>query len=170
MSFNCIPWSSSPYRLIHSFVSQFIKLSVGLFNGVCYPKLCIFGFVCSCSVVAIFHGPQPPYLIGSLHSLFSLHWSLNLPYLPSDNDCCSRNVCGASRPFDIKILDNNQREVMHLSRPLRCSTCWCPCFLQVTYIDTWSMAPTPYCVFHTNTAGGQPCPLYGVLVMSSWRW
>ncbi|KAF6020102.1 hypothetical protein EB796_021599 [Bugula neritina] len=47
-----------------------------------------------------------------------------------DNDCCSRNVCGASRPFDIKILDNNQREVMHLSRPLRCSTCWCPCFLQ----------------------------------------
>jgi len=118
--------------------------------------------VCSCSVVAIFHGPQPPYLIGSLHSLFSLHWSLNLPYLPSDNDCCSRNVCGASRPFDIKILDNNQREVMHLSRPLRCSTCWCPCFLQVTYIDTWSMAPTPYCVFHTNTAGGQPCPLYGV--------
>ena len=30
----------------------------------------------------------------------------------------------------MKILDNMQREVIHLSRPLRCQCCCCPCCLQ----------------------------------------
>ena len=47
-----------------------------------------------------------------------------------DNDCCTRNCCGPIRPFDMKIIDNTQREVIHLYRPLRCDSCWCPCFLQ----------------------------------------
>ncbi|XP_067671242.1 phospholipid scramblase 1-like [Haliotis asinina] len=47
-----------------------------------------------------------------------------------DTCCCTRNCCGNTRPFDIKILDRNNREVIHLSRPLRCSSCFFPCCLQ----------------------------------------
>ncbi|XP_067949127.1 phospholipid scramblase 1-like isoform X2 [Watersipora subatra] len=51
-------------------------------------------------------------------------------FAAEDTNCCSRNICGPSRAFEIKILDNNNREVVRLTRPLRCSTCWCPCCLQ----------------------------------------
>jgi hypothetical protein len=46
----------------------------------------------------------------------------------------------------MNILDNAGREVIRLKRPLRCSTCWCPCCLQVVtaaiekigcYSDDW---------------------------------
>lgn len=47
-----------------------------------------------------------------------------------DNDCCTRNCCGPLRPFDLAIMDANGQEVIHLNRPLRCDSCWCPCFLQ----------------------------------------
>ncbi|XP_029436319.1 phospholipid scramblase 1-like isoform X2 [Rhinatrema bivittatum] len=45
-------------------------------------------------------------------------------------DCCTRNFCGSLRPFDMKICDNSDREIIHLVRPLRCVSCWCPCCLQ----------------------------------------
>ncbi|XP_046854127.1 phospholipid scramblase 2-like isoform X2 [Xenia sp. Carnegie-2017] len=51
-------------------------------------------------------------------------------FAAEDTDCCTRQCCGSSRPFDIKILDNMQREVIHLTRPLRCSSCCFPCCLQ----------------------------------------
>ncbi|XP_021108457.1 phospholipid scramblase 1 isoform X3 [Heterocephalus glaber] len=47
-----------------------------------------------------------------------------------DNDCCTRNCCGASRPFTLKILDNLGREVITMERPLRCTSCCFPCCLQ----------------------------------------
>lgn len=49
-----------------------------------------------------------------------------------DTDCCTRNCCGPGRPFDIKILDNSGREVMHVQRPFRCyyNCCGCICCLQ----------------------------------------
>jgi len=47
-----------------------------------------------------------------------------------DTDCCTRNCCGPARPFDIKIMDHQQREVIHLDRPLRCQSCCFPCCLQ----------------------------------------
>ena len=47
-----------------------------------------------------------------------------------DSDCCTRNCCGPERPFDMRILDNSQREVIHLERPLRCSSSCCICCLQ----------------------------------------
>lgn len=47
-----------------------------------------------------------------------------------ENDCCTRNCCGAARPFEMKIMDSYKNTVMHLSRPLRCSSCWFPCCLQ----------------------------------------
>uniref|UniRef100_A0A8C6TXG9 Phospholipid scramblase n=1 Tax=Neogobius melanostomus TaxID=47308 RepID=A0A8C6TXG9_9GOBI len=46
------------------------------------------------------------------------------------NDCCTRNCCGSLRKFDLKIKDNQDREVIHLIRPFRCMSCWCPCCLQ----------------------------------------
>ncbi|BFZ00262.1 hypothetical protein BsWGS_03302 [Bradybaena similaris] len=52
-----------------------------------------------------------------------------------DTCCCTRNCCGASRPFDMKIMDNHKREVMHLSRPLRCSSCFFPCCLQKLTVE-----------------------------------
>ncbi|XP_074657461.1 phospholipid scramblase 1-like [Tubulanus polymorphus] len=51
-------------------------------------------------------------------------------FAAEDTSCCTRNCCGPSRPFEIQIMDNSGREVIHLHRPLRCSTCWCPCCLQ----------------------------------------
>jgi hypothetical protein len=47
-----------------------------------------------------------------------------------DTDCCTRNCCGASRPFTLRILDNLGQEVVTMERPLRCSDCCCPCCLQ----------------------------------------
>lgn len=51
-------------------------------------------------------------------------------YAVEDSDCLTRNCCGPIRPFDMKILDNYQNQVMHLSRPLACDSCCFPCCLQ----------------------------------------
>ncbi|XP_039278116.1 phospholipid scramblase 2 isoform X2 [Nilaparvata lugens] len=51
-------------------------------------------------------------------------------YAAEDSDCCARNCCGPLRPFEMKILDNFGREVIHLSRPMNCQGCCCPCCLQ----------------------------------------
>ncbi|XP_071838153.1 phospholipid scramblase 2-like isoform X1 [Apostichopus japonicus] len=51
-------------------------------------------------------------------------------FAAEDSDCCTRNCCGNARCFDMKILDNTQRDIIHLSRPLRCTSCWFPCCLQ----------------------------------------
>ncbi|EGK97277.1 AGAP005498-PC [Anopheles gambiae str. PEST] len=47
-----------------------------------------------------------------------------------DTTCCTRMCCGPDRPFDIKIMDNFQNEVLHLRRDLRCKSCCFPCCLQ----------------------------------------
>ena len=50
-----------------------------------------------------------------------------------DNDCCTLNYCGANRPFEMRIVDNTGREVMHLSRPWRpwnAPLCVCACLGQ----------------------------------------
>lgn len=51
-------------------------------------------------------------------------------FAAEENDCCTLNCCGTSRPFTMKILDNVGQEVIELRRPLRCSSCCCPCCLQ----------------------------------------
>lgn len=53
-------------------------------------------------------------------------------FAAEDTDCCTRNCCGPLRPFDMKILDNSQNEVIHLNRPLACTSCFFPCCLQVS--------------------------------------
>lgn len=51
-------------------------------------------------------------------------------FAAEDTDCCSRNCCGPLRAFDMQILDNSQNEVIHLNRPLACTSCCFPCCLQ----------------------------------------
>ncbi|XP_075160275.1 phospholipid scramblase 1 isoform X3 [Haematobia irritans] len=51
-------------------------------------------------------------------------------YAIEDTDCCTRQMCGPARPFEMKIFDNFRNEVMHLHRPLACSSCCFPCCLQ----------------------------------------
>lgn len=51
-------------------------------------------------------------------------------YAVEDTDCCTRNCLGAIRPFDMKITDNTEQEVIHLYRPCRCDGCCFPCCLQ----------------------------------------
>ncbi|GFS84554.1 phospholipid scramblase 1 [Nephila pilipes] len=52
-----------------------------------------------------------------------------------DTGCCTRNCCGSARPFDIIIKDNAFFEIMHLKRDLRCSSCCCPCCLQLLEVS-----------------------------------
>ena len=35
-------------------------------------------------------------------------------YAKEDNDCCTRMCCGPGRPFEMNIVDNLGREVIHL--------------------------------------------------------
>ncbi|XP_078380253.1 phospholipid scramblase 1-like [Oculina patagonica] len=57
-------------------------------------------------------------------------------FAQEDTDCCTRQFCGPGRPFEMKITDNMQKEVIHLSRPLRCKCCWLPCWLQEIEIQS----------------------------------
>jgi len=47
-----------------------------------------------------------------------------------NTDACTRQCCGPGRPFEMSIYDNYNREVIHLSRPLRCRGPLCPCSQQ----------------------------------------
>nr|XP_008264524.1 phospholipid scramblase 1 isoform X1 [Oryctolagus cuniculus] len=61
-----------------------------------------------------------------------------------DTDCCTRNCCGASRPFTLRILDNTGREVITLERPLRCTSCCFPCCLQKIEVQAPPGVPIGY--------------------------
>lgn len=49
----------------------------------------------------------------------------NVYFAYEESDCCTRNCLGRARPFEMKILDNFQNEVLHLNRPFRCNACCC---------------------------------------------
>ncbi|XP_048363063.1 phospholipid scramblase 1-like [Sphaerodactylus townsendi] len=51
-------------------------------------------------------------------------------FAAEENDFCTMNCCGPSRPFTLKIFDNLGQPVIEVTRPLRCSCCCCPCCLQ----------------------------------------
>ncbi|XP_075821117.1 phospholipid scramblase 2 [Microtus pennsylvanicus] len=51
-------------------------------------------------------------------------------YAVEESNFFTRNCCGDSRSFSMRILDNSGHEVILLNRPLRCSSCFCPCCLQ----------------------------------------
>ncbi|KAM9316492.1 phospholipid scramblase 1-like [Gastrophryne carolinensis] len=56
-------------------------------------------------------------------------------FAAEQNDCCTRNFIGPSRPFVITIIDNSGREVIRVSRPFRCSLCCFPCCLQKLEVE-----------------------------------
>ncbi|XP_069329229.1 phospholipid scramblase 1-like isoform X2 [Eulemur rufifrons] len=63
-----------------------------------------------------------------------------------DNDFCTRNCCGPSRPFTLRIIDNMGKEVITLTRPLRCSSCCFPCCLQELEIQAPPGVPVGYVI------------------------
>uniref|UniRef100_A0A452IEU5 Phospholipid scramblase n=1 Tax=Gopherus agassizii TaxID=38772 RepID=A0A452IEU5_9SAUR len=65
-------------------------------------------------------------------------------FAAEENDCCTRNCCGPSRPFTMKIIDNMGQEVIALQRPLRCSACCCPCCLQELEVQAPPGTPVGY--------------------------
>lgn len=54
----------------------------------------------------------------------------NVFYAVEENDCLNRQCCGPLRPFSIHILDNFGQEVISVTRPLKCMSCFFPCCLQ----------------------------------------
>uniref|UniRef100_F7AXM4 Phospholipid scramblase n=1 Tax=Ornithorhynchus anatinus TaxID=9258 RepID=F7AXM4_ORNAN len=44
--------------------------------------------------------------------------------------CFNRTFCAPLRSCALRIVDNTGREVIAVHRPLRCISCWCPCYLQ----------------------------------------
>jgi len=53
-----------------------------------------------------------------------------------DTDCCTRQMCGPLRPFDMTICDLTGTEVIHLYRPLNCQGCCFPCCLQTMEVHS----------------------------------
>nr|XP_044992940.1 phospholipid scramblase family member 5 isoform X2 [Jaculus jaculus] len=47
-----------------------------------------------------------------------------------ENHCFNRTVCSTLRACTLRITDNSGQEVITVNRPLRCNSCWCPCYLQ----------------------------------------
>ena len=54
----------------------------------------------------------------------------NVFYAVEENDCLSRQCCGPLRSFTIRVLDNFGEEIITVSRPLKCMSCFFPCCLQ----------------------------------------
>lgn len=54
----------------------------------------------------------------------------NVFYAVEENDCLTRQCCGPLRSFTIRVLDNFGQEVITVSRPLKCMSCFFPCCLQ----------------------------------------
>lgn len=54
----------------------------------------------------------------------------NVFYAVEENDCLSRQCCGPMRSFTIHVLDNFGQEVITVTRPLKCMSCFFPCCLQ----------------------------------------
>lgn len=54
----------------------------------------------------------------------------NVFYAVEENDCLNRQCCGPMRPFNIHVLDNFGQEVITVTRPLNCMSCFFPCCLQ----------------------------------------
>uniref|UniRef100_A0A8C0G3E1 Phospholipid scramblase n=1 Tax=Chelonoidis abingdonii TaxID=106734 RepID=A0A8C0G3E1_CHEAB len=46
------------------------------------------------------------------------------------SDCCTRNCCGSLRRLRLNVAEPGGRPVLRLLRPIKCTTCWCPCCLQ----------------------------------------
>ncbi|MCJ8731981.1 hypothetical protein PDJAM_G00206130 [Pangasius djambal] len=67
-------------------------------------------------------------------------------FVAEENDCCNRNCCGRLRSFVLHVQDNGGQEVLRLTRPLRCSSCFYPCCLQELEVQSPPGTPIGYVV------------------------
>ena len=51
-------------------------------------------------------------------------------------ECCTLICCGVNRPFDMKIRNMADSTIIHLHRPLRCTSCCFPCCLQILEVSS----------------------------------
>lgn len=58
------------------------------------------------------------------------HMGQRVYFAVEENGFFDRNFCAPLRSFTIRITDNTGQEVITVNRPLRCSSCWFPCYLQ----------------------------------------
>uniref|UniRef100_A0A8C6YI44 Phospholipid scramblase n=1 Tax=Nothoprocta perdicaria TaxID=30464 RepID=A0A8C6YI44_NOTPE len=64
------------------------------------------------------------------------HLGQRVYFAVEENICFDRNFCSPIRSFTIRIADNTGREVITVNRPLRCNSCWFPCFLQEVKVQS----------------------------------
>lgn len=79
-----------------------------------------------------------------------------------ESQCCSRACCGQLHSFSTKIMDEARNEVIQLYRPLRCDSCWCPCFAQEMEVESppgnyigrvsqnWSISRPKFSILNQN--------------------
>ncbi|XP_064478023.1 phospholipid scramblase 2-like [Ornithodoros turicata] len=65
-------------------------------------------------------------------------------FAAEETDCCTRCVFGGLRPFEIKIYDYKQTEVIRFFRPLRCDSCCFFCCLQEMEVQAPAGVPIGY--------------------------
>uniref|UniRef100_A0A8D2LMJ2 Phospholipid scramblase n=1 Tax=Varanus komodoensis TaxID=61221 RepID=A0A8D2LMJ2_VARKO len=58
------------------------------------------------------------------------HMGQRVYFAVEENGFFDRNFCAPLRSFTMRITDNTGREVITVNRPLRCNSCWFPCYLQ----------------------------------------
>ena len=95
-----------------------------LLHEVCWTRrwiyICIHSFILYIHfVLLIFHGFSQSINQSIILFFFRFHSLRPFPLL-------TRQMCGPARPFDMRVLDNYEREVMHFYRPFKCGPCsWC---------------------------------------------
>ncbi|XP_045591234.1 phospholipid scramblase 2 [Procambarus clarkii] len=67
-----------------------------------------------------------------MNNKYSLKNSMDQEFLQAkeNTDCCSRNCCGPMRAFEMALINSQEQEIIHLSRPYTCIHCCWPCCLQ----------------------------------------
>uniref|UniRef100_A0A665UD81 Phospholipid scramblase n=1 Tax=Echeneis naucrates TaxID=173247 RepID=A0A665UD81_ECHNA len=68
----------------------------------------------------------------------------NVFYAVEENDCLSRQCCGPMRSFTIHILNNFGQEIITITRPLKCMSCFFPCCLQEVSVANLYMYWHPF--------------------------
>ncbi|CAL1673212.1 unnamed protein product [Lasius platythorax] len=85
-------------------------------------------------------------------------------YVAEESSICSRMCLGKYRSCEFSVYDRDRREILHMTRPFRCDSCCCPCYLQVLEVyssgillgsitQEWSLWRP---IFYIRNASGQP--------------
>ncbi|TKS81518.1 Phospholipid scramblase 2 [Collichthys lucidus] len=80
-----------------------------------------------------------------------------------EDNILSMQACGPARPFTIHLYDNMGKEVLTLTRPLRCTSCCFPCCLQELEVQSPPGTPIGYVVQNWHPI----LPMFTIL--NEWR-